>query len=164
MGYIHGETFLQSPGSLAPDLTNNFVVSCVYEDPVYPNDYVFKAQMLPGAKLPDTTLKAKCYGDNANRASRDWSQRNHQSGAHIGASGHRMINQGSGGNAKFKAPLHYKLSRREKQVIRQRKMVSARNAQKYESSESESESESESSSSSSEYETDESEESSTDTE
>ena len=73
-----------------------------------------------------------------------------------------MINQGSGG-AKFKAPLHYKLSRREKQVIRQRKMVSARNAQKYESSESESESESESSSSESEYETDDSE-SSTDTE
>jgi len=97
MGYVHGETFLQSPGSFAPDLTNNFVVSCVYEDPVYPNDYVFKAQMLPGAKLPDTTLKPKCFGDNANRGSRDWSQRNHQSGAHIGPGGQRMMNQAYGG-------------------------------------------------------------------
>ena len=190
MGYVHGETFLQSPGSFAPDLTNNFVVSCVYEDPVYPNDYVFKAQMLPGAKvsvlfrtiiikslkkLPDTTLKPKCFGDNANRGSRDWSQRNHQSGAHIGPGGQRMMNQGRGGkkDCPSKAPLHFKLSRRERQVIRQRKMLSGRNArkngqnQKAPESESEtesSESESESASSTSgESESDESE-SSTDTE
>merc|ERR1711892_1345806 len=175
MGYVHGETFLQSPGSFAPDLTNNFVVSCVYEDPVYPNDYVFKAQMLPGAKLPDTTLKPKCFGDNANRGSRDWSQRNHQSGAHIGPGGQRMMNQGRGGkkDCPSKAPLHFKLSRRERQVIRQRRMLSGRNArkngqnQKAPESESEtesSESESESASSTSgESESDESE-SSTDTE
>ena len=50
-GHTHGETFLQSPGSFAADLTNNFVVSCVYEDPTYPVDYIFKAQMLPGAKV-----------------------------------------------------------------------------------------------------------------
>ena len=54
--YIHGETFLQSPGSFAPDLTNNFVVSCVYEDPTYPIDYIFKAQMLPGAKVTAYTV------------------------------------------------------------------------------------------------------------
>jgi len=146
--YTHGETFLQSPGSFAPDLTNNFVVSCVYEDPTYPIDYIFKAQMLPGAKLPDTTLKPKCYGNDANRGSRDWTQRNHQSGAHIGQAGHRMINQGKSDN--FKPPLHHKMSKMERDVIRRRKLSCRARFQNYRDSAESSSSSEESSSSSDE--------------
>ena len=44
-------------------------------------------------KLPDKTLKPKCFGEGANRASRDWTDRNYRTGAHIGSAGHRMIQQ-----------------------------------------------------------------------
>ena len=94
--------------------------------------------------MPDTTLKPKCYGEGANRASRDWTQRSHQSGAHIGQAGHRMINQESSDD-KLKPPLHYKRSPLEKAVIkrhRQRRNFSCR-AMSHESSESDDDSSSE---------------------
>merc|ERR1712147_541887 len=43
--------------------------------------------------LPEKSLKPKYFGDNANRASRDWSDKNHRSGAHVSQAGHRMLNQ-----------------------------------------------------------------------
>ena len=49
--YIPGETFLQSPGSFAADLTSNFAISVVFEDPRYPADYIYKAKILDGAKV-----------------------------------------------------------------------------------------------------------------
>ena len=49
--YIPGETFLQSPGSFAADLTSNFAISVVFEDPKYPKDYIYKAKILDGAKV-----------------------------------------------------------------------------------------------------------------
>lgn len=91
--YIPDETFLQSPGSFAADLTSNFAISVVFEDPRYPADYIYKAKILDGAKLPEKSLKPKYFGDNANRASRDWSDKNHRSGAHVSQAGHRMLNQ-----------------------------------------------------------------------
>ena len=44
-------------------------------------------------KLPEKSLKPKYFGENANRASRDWSDKNHRSGAHVSQAGHRMLNQ-----------------------------------------------------------------------
>ena len=59
--YGYGETFLQSPGSFAPDLHTNFAISVVYDDPVYDSDFIFEAKILDGAKehvkLELTSLK-----------------------------------------------------------------------------------------------------------
>ena len=49
--------------------------------------------MITPLKLPEKSLKPKYFGDNANRASRDWSDKNHRSGAHVSQAGHRMLNQ-----------------------------------------------------------------------
>lgn len=90
---IPEETFLQSPGGFAEDLTANFAISTVFTMPEYPNDFVFPASILKGAKFPEITLKPRNFGGRANHAPRDWKDNNHRSGAHVGQAGHRMVNQ-----------------------------------------------------------------------
>lgn len=86
------ETFLQSPGEFAEDLTANFAISVVYDLPEFPRAFVFPATILPGAKFPEKSLKPKYFGGRANAAPRDWQQNNHRSGSHIGPAGQRMVN------------------------------------------------------------------------
>jgi len=86
------DTFLQAPGDFAEDLNQNFVISVIFDLPEFPKDFIFPAKTLPGAKFPEPNLKPKYFGERANAAPRDWSRNNHRSGAQIGQSGHRMIN------------------------------------------------------------------------
>ena len=75
---IPEETFLQSPGGFAEDLTANFAISTVFTMPEYPNDFVFPASILKGAKFPEITLKPRNFGGRANHAPRDWKDNNHR--------------------------------------------------------------------------------------
>jgi hypothetical protein len=47
---LEGETFISPLRFYCPDITNNRVLSVHYHDPVYDNEYIFKSNILDGAK------------------------------------------------------------------------------------------------------------------
>jgi len=88
--------------------------------------------------LPDKSLKPKYFGDNANRASRDWSRGNHRSGAQVAPAGHRMINQENDKQNKNQTKNKHKQTNRknnklnqiERAVIHQQKNRNNRQSQR----------------------------------
>lgn len=87
------EKAVESPIPMLRDITQNFAIGVKYKDPEYKEEYVFKAVMLPGAKIPNNVLKPEDFERN-NRGS--WRPQlgfnpNRQQ-AHLDQSGFRSLN------------------------------------------------------------------------
>lgn len=52
------KTYKSPISYLCPDLKNNSVISVKFKDPQFDKTFIFKAEILPGAKIPEATLKA----------------------------------------------------------------------------------------------------------
>ncbi|XP_033114384.1 5'-3' exoribonuclease 2-like [Anneissia japonica] len=85
----------QSPLPMLPDIKGCKVMSCAYKDPDYGKDYLFKCNMLPGAKLPDKVLKPEDF-EKTKSGNQQWRPRIGFSSnfprASLGNAGHRMVN------------------------------------------------------------------------
>lgn len=85
-------SYLESPVTELPALTDNLAVCVRFRDPCYPQGFIFPAKKLPGAKEPPRVLKP---GDLSPESNKNWrpqigmvpaTQR-----ATLGEAGHRMV-------------------------------------------------------------------------
>ncbi|XP_002741181.1 5'-3' exoribonuclease 2 [Saccoglossus kowalevskii] len=84
----------KSPLPMLEDLRNTEVLSVSFRDPQYPEDHVFSAKLLPGAKLPERVLKPEDFNNrNPNTSYRPQVGFRRRSGpsASLDAGGHRMV-------------------------------------------------------------------------
>ncbi len=71
--FVCGErqTFASPLRNICADIKNNRVSSMHFHDPVYENEYVFKANILEGARIPEATLKPEDF-EHMNRGGNQW--------------------------------------------------------------------------------------------
>ncbi|XP_077593167.1 5'-3' exoribonuclease 2 isoform X2 [Stigmatopora nigra] len=107
------DKILASPIPTLRDITKNCAVGVKFKDPQFAEDFVFKAVMLPGAKLPANVLKP---GDWDRRGNQPWRpqlgfnpnrQRAHLDQSGFRALGHSIGNQGGGQYSNTPPPNHY---------------------------------------------------------
>ncbi|XP_077443546.1 5'-3' exoribonuclease 2 isoform X2 [Stigmatopora argus] len=97
------DKILASPIPTLRDITKNCAVGVKFQDPQFAEDFVFKAVILPGAKIPTNVLKP---GDWDRRENQPWRpqlgfnpnrQQAHLDQSGFRALGHSIRNQGGGG-------------------------------------------------------------------
>ncbi|CAH3166915.1 unnamed protein product [Pocillopora meandrina] len=74
------------------DLRDNRTISVLFTDPVYDDDHIFKADVLPNAQLPARVLKPEGYDRNAPYRPVTGMNPNRTSFAQIDSAGRRMLN------------------------------------------------------------------------
>lgn len=90
---------VESPIPMLRDITQNFAIGVKYRDPAYADGYVFKATLLPGAKIPSKVLKPEDFDRNSREPWRPQLGFNpNRQQAHLGQSGHRALNHTLGRN------------------------------------------------------------------
>lgn len=58
---LENETYPSPIRYVCPDIRNNHVLSVHYHDPVYDTEYVFRTNILEGAKFPEATLRPEDF-------------------------------------------------------------------------------------------------------
>ncbi|KAH8410165.1 hypothetical protein KR009_007258 [Drosophila setifemur] len=82
---------LRSPIAGLADISDNAIVTTVFRDPEYDEDYIFEAKRLPEAEDPPKVLPS----EQGNKHGPVIGFNSHLSRAYIPASGHRMVNAGT---------------------------------------------------------------------
>lgn len=93
------EKTVESPIPTLRDITQNFAIGVEFRDPAYGDGHVFKAVLLPGAKIPSNVLKPEDYDRSGRQPWRPQLGFNpNRQQAHLGQSGQRALNHTLGRN------------------------------------------------------------------
>ncbi|XP_033846370.2 5'-3' exoribonuclease 2, partial [Periophthalmus magnuspinnatus] len=91
------EKVVESPIPTLRDITQNFAIGVKFRDPEFSVGHVFKAVMLPGAKIPGKVLKPEDWDQSGRQPWRPQLGFNpNRQQAHLGQSGHRALNHSLG--------------------------------------------------------------------
>ncbi|KAK7906649.1 hypothetical protein WMY93_015261 [Mugilogobius chulae] len=91
------EKTVESPIPLLRDITHNFSIGVKFRDPQFADGHVFKAVMLPGAKIPVKVLKPEDFNQGGRQPWRPQLGFNpNRQQVHLGQSGHRALNHSLG--------------------------------------------------------------------
>ncbi|CAL1585653.1 unnamed protein product [Knipowitschia caucasica] len=100
------EKTVQSPIPALRDVAQNSSIGVRFRDPEFPAGHVFKAVMLPGAKIPANTLKPEDFQQSGRQWRPQLGFNPNRQQAHLGQSGQRALNHslGRGGGQYSNAP------------------------------------------------------------
>lgn len=87
--------FVESPLEGIDSIRGNEVLSMCFQDPQYPDGYIFEAKVLPGAKMPPPTLKPgdwERFNPNQGWKPRIGFNPDRKTRAHLDGSAHRHLN------------------------------------------------------------------------